>query len=132
VGSLSRPSTDVSRIHLRPALSSPDAGQAKDKCADNVAWRLHAEVLSFCEWIAPTAEEHQLRTLVIAWVKLVVQSVITDAEIHPFGSFTTKLYLPAGCVFFLPRLSFSFYTLSGARLGPVFLTLSYPKPEISI
>jgi non-canonical poly(A) RNA polymerase PAPD5/7 len=60
--------------------------------------RLHAEVLSFAKWIEPTAEEHELRSLVIEWVKVVVQSVISDAEIHPFGSYMTKLYLPGGCV----------------------------------
>ncbi|PLW17420.1 hypothetical protein PCANC_14647 [Puccinia coronata f. sp. avenae] len=62
----------------------------------NVQQMLTAEIGSFVAYIQPTHEEHELRNLIIQMIRRTVQSKWPDADVEPFGSFGTKLYLPAG------------------------------------
>lgn len=60
--------------------------------------RLTAEIGSFVAYIKPTREEDELRLMVIDMIRRVVQTQWPDADVVPFGSFGTKLYLPGGSV----------------------------------
>ncbi|KAG0151441.1 hypothetical protein CROQUDRAFT_36952 [Cronartium quercuum f. sp. fusiforme G11] len=62
----------------------------------NVQQMLTAEISSFVAYIKPTQEEDNLRLMVIETIRRVVQSRYPDADVVPFGSFGTKLYLPGG------------------------------------
>ncbi|POW18094.1 hypothetical protein PSHT_06199 [Puccinia striiformis] len=62
----------------------------------NVQQMLTAEIGSFVAYIQPTHEEHQLREMIIQMIRNVVQDKWPDSDVEPFGSFGTKLYLPAG------------------------------------
>ncbi|KAI8870676.1 Nucleotidyltransferase, partial [Ramicandelaber brevisporus] len=66
---------------------------------------LHNEVRMFAEYIQPTAEEHLVRELVVERIKRSVQSIWGNGAVaRAFGSYATKMYLPAGdidiCVVF--------------------------------
>ncbi|KAJ7193808.1 hypothetical protein GGX14DRAFT_576877 [Mycena pura] len=56
----------------------------------------HREVESFVNWISPTSQEHEIRGLVVAIISRAVTAQFPDAEVLPFGSYATKLYLPLG------------------------------------
>jgi non-canonical poly(A) RNA polymerase PAPD5/7 len=60
------------------------------------ARRLHMEVSAFVEYISPTPVEHEIRGLIIESISKVVRRAYPDAQVLPFGSFETKLYLPLG------------------------------------
>ncbi|CAA7271029.1 unnamed protein product [Cyclocybe aegerita] len=70
-------------------------GPELERC-QNVAEMMHKEVESFVDWISPSATEDEIRGLIVAQVSKIVKSAFPDAEIHPFGSYQTKLYLPLG------------------------------------
>jgi DNA polymerase sigma len=57
--------------------------------------RLHNEILSFCEYCAPTAHELQERTLALEQVSAVIKEVYPDAVIKVFGSQMTKILTPS-------------------------------------
>jgi len=59
--------------------------------------RLNDEVEAFVRYISPTDVEHEVRSLVVEMVSKAVTQAYPDAEVHPFGSFETRLYLPHGC-----------------------------------
>lgn len=65
------------------------------KC-QNGAEALHRELIAFDHWMAPTAAEHETRCMVIELISRAIKSQFCDAEVHPFGSQETKLYLPQG------------------------------------
>ncbi len=65
------------------------------KC-QNGAEALHRELMAFDHWMAPTAAEHETRCMVIELISRAIKSQFRDAEVHPFGSQETKLYLPQG------------------------------------
>ena len=65
------------------------------KC-QNGAEALHRELMAFDDWMAPTAAEHETRCMVIELISRAIKSQFRDAEVHPFGSQQTKLYLPQG------------------------------------
>lgn len=65
------------------------------KC-QNGAEALHRELIAFDQWMAPTAAEHETRCMVIELIARAIKSQFRDAEVHPFGSQETKLYLPQG------------------------------------
>ncbi|KAJ7073779.1 Nucleotidyltransferase [Mycena amicta] len=56
----------------------------------------HREVESFVKWISPSPQEDEIRGLVVEIISRFVTSQFPDAQVLPFGSFATKLYLPAG------------------------------------
>ncbi|EST06226.1 PAP/25A-associated [Kalmanozyma brasiliensis GHG001] len=66
-----------------------------NKCK-NGAEALHRELIAFDYWMAPTAAEHETRCMVIELISRAIKSQFRDAEVHPFGSQETKLYLPQG------------------------------------
>lgn len=59
--------------------------------------RLHHEVEAFVSYISPTPIEDEVRSLVVALVARAVNRSYPDAQVLPFGSYETKLYLPLGC-----------------------------------
>lgn len=57
---------------------------------------MHSEVEAFVKWASPTHEEDEMRALVVSQITKAVTSAYHDAQVHPFGSFATKLFLPLG------------------------------------
>lgn len=66
-----------------------------NKC-QNGAEALHRELIAFDYWMTPTAAEHETRCMVIELISRAIKSQFRDAEVYPFGSQETKLYLPQG------------------------------------
>ncbi|KAF9014210.1 hypothetical protein BDQ17DRAFT_1386693 [Cyathus striatus] len=66
-----------------------------DDCK-NVAELLHREVEAFVNWISPTPVEDEVRGLVVDLISTTVKNQFPDAQVLPFGSYQTKLYLPLG------------------------------------
>ncbi|KAG7092965.1 hypothetical protein E1B28_009266 [Marasmius oreades] len=66
-----------------------------DHCK-NVAEVLHTEVEAFTKYISPSAVEDEIRQLIVDMVSSAIKSRYPDAQVHPFGSYATKLYLPTG------------------------------------
>ncbi|KIY46859.1 Nucleotidyltransferase, partial [Fistulina hepatica ATCC 64428] len=64
-------------------------------CRD-IAEVFHDEVRAFVEWISPKPHEDEIRGLVVERITQVIVDRFPDAEITPFGSYGTKLYLPHG------------------------------------
>lgn len=62
----------------------------------NGAEALHRELMAFDSWLAPTHAEHETRCMVIEMIRRAIKSQWSDADVHPFGSQETKLYLPQG------------------------------------
>lgn len=60
--------------------------------------RLSAEIKAFTEYISPTDQEHELRSCVVESIRRLIVSRWRDAQVHAFGSFETRLYLPTGYV----------------------------------
>ncbi|KAG8921533.1 hypothetical protein FRC02_000181 [Tulasnella sp. 418] len=65
------------------------------------------EVLSFIDWITPTAVEHQTRLLVIEQIRQQVAIAYPGATTEAFGSLVTGLYLPEGDIDIVVRISLS-------------------------
>jgi predicted nucleotidyltransferase len=57
--------------------------------------RLHNEVLTFCEYIAPSVHEMNVRETVLAEISEVILSLWPGATISVFGSQMTKILTPA-------------------------------------
>ncbi|KAK0529228.1 hypothetical protein OC835_004400 [Tilletia horrida] len=66
-----------------------------DRCR-NGAEMLHREIMAFDEWLMPTTAELECRDMVIALIRKAIQSKWSDADVRPFGSHNTRLYLPEG------------------------------------
>ncbi|PIL24355.1 hypothetical protein GSI_14108 [Ganoderma sinense ZZ0214-1] len=66
-----------------------------DKCA-NVAEMLHDEVGAFVKYMSPTPVEDEVRSLSVMLIANAIRKTYSDAEVLPFGSYDTKLYLPQG------------------------------------
>ncbi|KAI0273533.1 hypothetical protein BC834DRAFT_816368 [Gloeopeniophorella convolvens] len=62
----------------------------------NVAELLHREVEAFVNYISPTLEEDEVRSLVVEMISQAVTRKFPDAKVLAFGSYETKLYLPLG------------------------------------
>ncbi|KAJ4478411.1 hypothetical protein J3R30DRAFT_3481689 [Lentinula aciculospora] len=62
----------------------------------NVAELLHMEVEAFTNWISPSPVEDEIRSLLVHQITSAITSRFQDAEVYPFGSYATKLYLPTG------------------------------------
>jgi len=74
------------RMHICPIFTF-----ARNAC------RLNQEVDAFVDYISPTPEEHETRGMIVHWIRKTVIAEFPDAEVVPFGSFATKMYLPTGC-----------------------------------
>lgn len=55
---------------------------------------LHDEIISFCKWVSPSAEEKQMREDVIARISKVVETLWPSVQLRVFGSCATDIYLP--------------------------------------
>uniref|UniRef100_A0A0D9V408 polynucleotide adenylyltransferase n=1 Tax=Leersia perrieri TaxID=77586 RepID=A0A0D9V408_9ORYZ len=56
--------------------------------------QLHKEILDFCEFISPSAEEQSSRTAAVKAVSNVVKHIWPHCKVEVFGSFRTGLFLP--------------------------------------
>lgn len=74
----------VSQTQLRSLLT----------LANSPAIRLHKEMVDFYEYIKPRDFEERLRGEVVRDLKQFCRKVFRDAEVYPFGSFPSGLYLP--------------------------------------
>ncbi|KAF8323340.1 Nucleotidyltransferase [Clavulina sp. PMI_390] len=66
-----------------------------DNCP-NAAEMLNQEVRAFVDYVTPTPEEHEVRMMIVEWITRTIVSEFPDAQVVPFGSFATRLYLPTG------------------------------------
>ncbi|KAL0057784.1 hypothetical protein AAF712_015568 [Marasmius tenuissimus] len=66
-----------------------------DGC-NNVAEVLHTEVEAFTKYISPSPVEDEIRSLLVDMISSAIKSRYSDAQVYPFGSYATKLYLPSG------------------------------------
>ncbi|KAK7019515.1 hypothetical protein R3P38DRAFT_2631942 [Favolaschia claudopus] len=66
-----------------------------DGC-ESTAELFHREVEGFVNWISPTPQEDEIRGLVVQIISRAVTAAFPDAQVCPFGSYATKLYLPLG------------------------------------
>ncbi|KAI0031477.1 hypothetical protein K488DRAFT_23732, partial [Vararia minispora EC-137] len=62
----------------------------------NVASLLHREVDAFVRYISPMPEEDEVRALTVEMISRAIVQRFPDAQVLPFGSYETKLYLPLG------------------------------------
>ena len=62
----------------------------------DVGFRLQKEVEAFVEYVSPTKAEDEVRRLIVNLITRAVVKSFPDANVFPFGSFETKLYLPSG------------------------------------
>jgi len=60
----------------------------------NTMIRFHNEIIDFCKFVAPSDEEHLKREVSYYKLRNIILEVYPDAQVHVFGSFVTKLYLP--------------------------------------
>ncbi|TKY49100.1 Non-canonical poly(A) RNA polymerase PAPD7 [Spatholobus suberectus] len=56
--------------------------------------QLHKEIVDFCEFLSPTAEEKAARDMAIESVFGVIKHIWPHCQVEVFGSFRTGLYLP--------------------------------------
>jgi non-canonical poly(A) RNA polymerase PAPD5/7 len=59
-------------------------------------FRLNAEIDAYYRYVSPTREEYEVRLLMIELITRAVHRTWPDAEVTPFGSWQTQLYLPSG------------------------------------
>lgn len=57
--------------------------------------RFHNEILSFCEYIAPTSTELRIREEVLSEIKSIIKKVWPSCCIHVFGSQLTQIITPS-------------------------------------
>ncbi|KAL2265961.1 hypothetical protein VTJ83DRAFT_5313 [Remersonia thermophila] len=72
---------------------TPWLGRDHSGSANMAVW-LHKEVVDFYEYIRPRDFEERLRQEVVDNLKNFCRKVYRDAEMYPFGSFPSGLYLP--------------------------------------
>ncbi|EIW60204.1 uncharacterized protein TRAVEDRAFT_164816 [Trametes versicolor FP-101664 SS1] len=84
-----------------------------DRCANVAEMYARIEVEAFVKYISPTPIEDEVRSLVVALVSRAVTRTYTDAQVLPFGSYETKLYLPLG------DIDLVIYSQSMARMDRV-------------
>lgn len=56
--------------------------------------QLHKEILDFCDFISPSAEEQSSRTAAVKAVSNVIKHIWPQCKVEVFGSFRTGLFLP--------------------------------------
>lgn len=87
------------KVQLRPASKPNDdcpwCNGNEYRCYDQVLC-LHREILDFAQWIQPTSEEIQFRTIVIQRLRTALKMLWPGASILCHGSTATKTYLPNG------------------------------------
>jgi non-canonical poly(A) RNA polymerase PAPD5/7 len=58
--------------------------------------RLNAEIDAFYRHVSPTKSEYEVRLFMIELITRAILRAWPDAEVTPFGSWQTQLYLPHG------------------------------------
>ncbi|KAG8918477.1 hypothetical protein FRC02_002341 [Tulasnella sp. 418] len=96
---------DGSNSPAKVGAGTPWTSNLDGKFYSNGDAMLHDEVLSFIEWLRPTAIEHQTRLLVIEQIRQQVKIDYEGATVEAFGSFVTGLYLPEGDIDIVVQLS---------------------------
>ncbi|WWC66924.1 uncharacterized protein I206_100831 [Kwoniella pini CBS 10737] len=66
-----------------------------EKCKDP-AEMLNEEINAFYKYVSPTKEEFEVRLFTIELITRSLMKLWPDAEVTPFGSWQTQLYLPQG------------------------------------
>ncbi|WVR03351.1 hypothetical protein IAU60_000342 [Kwoniella sp. DSM 27419] len=66
-----------------------------EKCRDP-AEMLNEEITAFYKYVSPTKEEFEVRLFMIELITRAILKLWPDAEVTPFGSWQTQLYLPQG------------------------------------
>ncbi|WVO14869.1 hypothetical protein L204_102508 [Cryptococcus depauperatus] len=66
-----------------------------DRCRDP-ADLLTEEIHAFYHYVSPTRAEFEVRLFIIELITQVINKLWPDAEVFPFGSWLTQLYLPQG------------------------------------
>lgn len=77
---------------------APPWARGRDSWIQSPLLQLHQEIVDFCEFVAPTEEEQQMRETAVERVSGVVQSIWPHSQVKVFGSFATGLYLPTSDV----------------------------------
>ncbi|KAL2162340.1 hypothetical protein VTH06DRAFT_7253 [Thermothelomyces fergusii] len=77
-----------------PELDSTPWMQVDHSRSANMAVWLHKEVVDFYDYIKPRDFEERLRNELVQDLKQFCRRVFRDAEVYPFGSFPSGLYLP--------------------------------------
>ncbi|KAJ3704269.1 hypothetical protein LUZ61_007974 [Rhynchospora tenuis] len=107
------PSTDFFSLDVVAATPAPDTDDPaalnsaldEPECSEKAWFRvgrrfkspmlqLHKEILDFCDFVAPTPEEEESRTVAVQRVSDVIKHIWPDCKVEVFGSFRTGLYLP--------------------------------------
>ncbi|KAI3815004.1 hypothetical protein L1987_14654 [Smallanthus sonchifolius] len=60
--------------------------------------QLHKEILDFCDFLSPTAEEQVSRNTAVESVSDVIKYIWPNCKVEVFGSFKTGLFLPSSDV----------------------------------
>ncbi|XP_076889438.1 uncharacterized protein LOC143540200 [Bidens hawaiensis] len=60
--------------------------------------QLHKEILDFCDFLSPTAEEQVSRNAAVEGVSDVIKYIWPNCKVEVFGSFKTGLFLPSSDV----------------------------------
>ncbi|KAI1380253.1 hypothetical protein F4677DRAFT_452700 [Hypoxylon crocopeplum] len=60
-----------------------------------VGTRLHLEIAEFYQYVGPRDFEERIRNQLVANLRKVIKKKWPDADIYPFGSFMSRLYLPS-------------------------------------
>ncbi|KAL1742156.1 hypothetical protein HDZ31DRAFT_84324 [Schizophyllum fasciatum] len=98
------------RGHDRDGKRKRDAADQRPMIAERSPWIsgldfescrdaadiLHTEIKAFDSWISPTPAEDEVRSMIVLLIAKIIQDKFPDAEVRPFGSYGTKLYLPHG------------------------------------
>jgi len=56
--------------------------------------RLHNEIIELTNYLEPKEDEYKRREIAIQELIRIIKVEMPNVEIKPFGSFSTKLYLP--------------------------------------
>ncbi|KAL6615775.1 hypothetical protein ACP70R_038045 [Stipagrostis hirtigluma subsp. patula] len=78
----------------QPALGSERAWFRGGRRFRSPMLQLHKEILDFCDFISPSAEEQSSRAAAVQAVSDVVKHIWPQCKVEVFGSFRTGLYLP--------------------------------------
>jgi non-canonical poly(A) RNA polymerase PAPD5/7 len=90
----------TTEVELNPWQTGLDcyAGQKEtarrytlEDCVDD---RLHKEVQDYSNWISPTSKEIEVRAFVAKRVANAIETFYPRCRAYPFGSYSTKLYIP--------------------------------------
>ncbi|KAK1416762.1 hypothetical protein QVD17_25878 [Tagetes erecta] len=97
---ISTPSLKRSRLETcEEPETSVEAGWFRANCRfKSPMLQLHKEILDFCDFLSPTAEEQVLRSTAVESVSAVIKYIWPNCKVEVFGSFKTGLFLPSSDV----------------------------------